>query len=90
MSVVQARRSERGAVGGQMLIAVAVFGLFTLGIGASNRLGEFESGISAAWLGLVPSIVLGGLGTLLVVALWWRLFPELTAVRGAARPAHPA
>jgi MFS family permease len=46
-------------------------------IGASNELGEFESGLTAAWLGAVPATVLGGVGTLLVVLLWWRLFPTL-------------
>jgi MFS family permease len=46
-------------------------------IGASNQLGEFESGATAAWLGLVESVVLGGIGTCLVAALWWRLFPDL-------------
>ncbi len=46
-------------------------------IGASNELGEFESGSVAAVLGAVPSVVLGGVGTLLVVALWMRFFPAL-------------
>jgi MFS family permease len=46
-------------------------------IGASNELGEFESGATAAILGTVPAAVLGGVGTLLVVVLWARLFPEL-------------
>ena len=46
-------------------------------IGASNELGEFESGVTAAWFGTVPAAVLGGVGTLVVVALWWRLFPTL-------------
>jgi MFS family permease len=46
-------------------------------IGASNQLGEFESGLTAAWFGAVPAVVLGGVGTLLVVAVWMRLFPEL-------------
>lgn len=49
-------------------------------IGASNQLGEFESGLTAEWFGLVPAIVLGGLGTLLVAGLWWRWFPELARV----------
>ncbi|MCB1917273.1 MAG: MFS transporter [Rhodocyclaceae bacterium] len=57
----------RGRVG-------AVNGLF---IGASNQLGEFESGLTAAWFGVVPAIVLGGVGSLLVVVLWARGFPEL-------------
>ena len=46
-------------------------------IGASNQLGEFESGATAALLGPVGSVVLGGIGTLLVAALWLRLFPAL-------------
>jgi hypothetical protein len=46
-------------------------------IGASNQLGEFESGTTAALFGPVASVVMGGVGTLCVVALWWRLFPGL-------------
>jgi MFS family permease len=49
----------------------------SLFIGASNQLGEFESGASAALLGPVGSVVLGGAGVLLVAALWPRLFPAL-------------
>ena len=49
-------------------------------IGTSNQLGEFESGLTAAWFGTVPSVVIGGLGTLAVVALWMRWFPALVAV----------
>lgn len=49
-------------------------------VGASNELGEFESGITAAWFGVVPAVVLGGLGTLGVVALWMWLFPPLRKV----------
>src|SRR5579872_87272 len=46
-------------------------------IGASNQLGEFESGITAHWFGTVPAVILGGVGTLVVIALWARMFPEL-------------
>jgi len=46
-------------------------------IGASNQLGEFESGAVAAWLGPVASVVIGGVGTLAVAALWFKLFPAL-------------
>lgn len=46
-------------------------------IGTSNQLGEFESGVTAAWFGTVPAVVLGGACTLLVVALWMRFFPSL-------------
>ena len=49
-------------------------------IGASNELGEFESGVTAAWFGVVPAVVLGGLGTLAVVGLWVRIFPQLRRV----------
>jgi hypothetical protein len=46
-------------------------------IQASNQLGEFRAGAMAAWLGPVGSVIAGALGTLLVVALWMRLFPSL-------------
>jgi len=46
-------------------------------IGASNELGEFESGLTAHWFGTVPAVVLGGVGTLVVIALWTWLFPAL-------------
>jgi MFS family permease len=46
-------------------------------IGASNQLGQFESGVTAAWFGTVPAVILGGIGTLLVTALWAWMFPEL-------------
>ena len=46
-------------------------------IGASNQLGEFESGVTAHWFGTVPAVVLGGVGTLLVIAIWAWKFPEL-------------
>jgi hypothetical protein len=53
-------------------------------IGASNEFGEFESGITAQWLGTVPAIVLGGVGTLVIVSLWAWLFPELRRREGLA------
>ena len=46
-------------------------------IGASNELGEFESGVTAAWFGTVPAVVIGGLATLAVAGTWARRFPEL-------------
>lgn len=49
-------------------------------IGTSNQLGEFESGVTAAWFGVVASVVIGGVGTLAVVALWMRMFPELARI----------
>jgi len=46
-------------------------------IGVSNELGEFESGLTAQWFGTVPAVILGGVGTLLVIATWAWLFSEL-------------
>jgi MFS family permease len=46
-------------------------------IGASNELGEFESGLLASWVGAVRSVVIGGVATVAVVAAWTRLFPSL-------------
>jgi len=46
-------------------------------IGASNQLGEFESGVTAAWWGAVASVVAGGVGTMMVVGAWFHLFPAL-------------
>jgi MFS family permease len=49
-------------------------------IGASNEVGQFESGLTAQWFGTVPAVVLGGIGALLVTALWAWSFPELRKV----------
>jgi MFS family permease len=46
-------------------------------IGTSNELGQFESGLTAQWFGTVPAVLLGGVGTLLVIALWAWMFPQL-------------
>ncbi len=58
-------------------------------VGASNELGEFRAGVLAAWIGVVPAVVLGGAGTILVTLLWMRLFPPLLRARrlDAAPPA---
>jgi MFS family permease len=69
----------------------SVSGLF---ISASNELGDLKAGVTAAWFGAMPAVVLGGVGTLLVVAVWAKLFPalrrldrfeDLTSARGVAR-----
>jgi MFS family permease len=46
-------------------------------IGTSNEFGQFESGLTAQWFGTVPAVVLGGIGTLVVIGIWTWLFPEL-------------
>lgn len=51
-------------------------------INTSNQLGEFESGLLAAWLGAVPATLIGGVGTLLVVGIWAALFPSIRRRRG--------
>ncbi len=59
------------AIRGRVSAVSAVF------IGASNELGEFESGVTAGWFGLVPSIVIGGAATLGVTAAWMAMFKPL-------------
>lgn len=49
----------------------------SLFIGASNELGEFESGLTAQWLGAVRATVFGGIGSLIVAGLWTAIFPDL-------------
>jgi MFS family permease len=50
-------------------------------INASNQLGQFESGVTAALLGTVPAAVLGGVGTIAIALLWMKLFPSLRKVQ---------
>jgi len=59
-------------------------------IGASNEVGQFESGITAQWFGTVPAVVLGGLGTIAIVALWAWWFPELRQVDSLVRASGSA
>jgi len=59
-------------------------------IGASNQLGEFESGATAALLGPVGSVVAGGVGTVLVALAWFRLFPSLAQRDRLVRPPSAA
>jgi MFS family permease len=49
-------------------------------VNASNQLGEFESGVTAAWWGAVPAVIVGGVGSVLIALLWMRLFPTLRNV----------
>ena len=56
----------------------AVHSLFT---GTSNQLGAFESGLTAALFGAVPAVLIGGVGTIAVAALWMALFPDLRRIR---------
>jgi hypothetical protein len=47
-------------------------------ISASNELGTFESGLTAAWFGVLPAILIGGAATIIVTGVWARLFPVLS------------
>jgi len=49
-------------------------------IGASNELGQFESGVTAQWFGTVPAVILGGVGAMVVTGLWAWMFPQLRKV----------
>ncbi|MGH6683565.1 MAG: MFS transporter [Pseudolabrys sp.] len=49
-------------------------------VGSSNTLGDFESGAVAAWLGAVPSVLIGGFGSLLIAGVWMLLFPDLRRI----------
>jgi|tagenome__1003787_1003787.scaffolds.fasta_scaffold20960111_2 MFS family permease len=57
---------------------MAVSSTFTM---AANTLGQFESGVLAALLGVVPSVLAGGIGAIAIALLWTRLFPELWQVQ---------
>lgn len=52
----------------------------SLFIGTSNQIGEFRAGLTAEWFGTVPSVLIGGIGTLLVVLIWIKAFPALFRV----------
>jgi MFS family permease len=58
-------------------------------IGASNELGEFESGLTASWWGLKPAVIVGGVATLAVAGLWARWFPALRRMKSFPVPAVP-
>ena len=53
----------------------------SLFIGTSNQLGEFESGVTASWFGIVPATILGGIGSVVVALLWIKLFPGLRKLK---------
>ena len=50
-------------------------------VSTSNEIGDMRAGFVAAWIGAVPAVVLGGIGSVLIAAVWWKLFPELARVQ---------
>lgn len=56
-------------------------------IGTSNQLGEFESGITASWFGLIPATIFGGVGSIVVALIWMGWFPGLRKLESIAGPA---
>jgi MFS family permease len=59
----------------------------SLFIGTSNQLGEFESGVTASWFGLIPATIFGGIGSIFIAFLWMGLFPDLRKLESLAVPA---
>ena len=49
-------------------------------VGSSNTLGEFRAGVNASWLGAVASVLIGGIGSLMIAGLWMGLFPDLRRI----------
>lgn len=72
------------AIRGRVSAVNAVF------IGASNELGEFESGLTAAWWGLKPAVVVGGVASVAIAGLWMRWFPALRRMNRFPEPEPPA
>lgn len=54
-------------------------------VGASNEIGQFESGLTAQWFGTIPAVIFGGIGTLIVTGLWAWYFPELRRVESITK-----
>lgn len=72
------------AIRGRVSAVSAVF------IGASNELGEFESGLTAQWWGATRAVIVGGIATIAVTGLWIRMFPVLWRMDGFAPPVRQA
>ncbi|SNS37643.1 Predicted arabinose efflux permease, MFS family [Granulicella rosea] len=62
----------------------------SLFIGTSNQLGEFESGLTASWFGIVPATVIGGIGSIAVALIWMGLFPGLRRLETLSANTAPA
>jgi MFS family permease len=60
----------------------------SLFIGTSNQLGEFESGITASWFGVIPATIIGGVGSIVIALIWMGLFPGLRQLESVAGPAE--
>ena len=65
---------------------IAVHALFT---GTTGSLGQFRAGLFAAWIGAVPSALIGGIGAILVTVLWMWWFPELRRIASLAHDVVP-
>ena len=60
----------------------------SLFIGTSNQLGEFESGVTASWFGVVPATIFGGVGSIVVAMIWMGWFPGLRRLESIAASAE--
>jgi hypothetical protein len=59
----------------------------SLFIGTSNQLGEFESGVTASWFGIIPATIIGGVGSVVIALIWMGLFPGLRKLQSVATSA---
>src|SRR5690606_23160259 len=57
-------------------------------VGVSNEIGEFRAGVMAALIGAIPAVVFGGVGSIIVALVCWRVFPELASVQRMDRYMH--
>jgi hypothetical protein len=60
----------------------------SLFIGTSNQLGEFESGVTASWFGVIPATIIAGVGSIVIALIWMGLFPGLRQLESVAGPAE--
>jgi MFS family permease len=60
----------------------------SLFIGTSNQVGEFESGVTASWFGVIPATIIGGVGSIVIALIWMGLFPGLRQLESVAGPAE--
>jgi MFS family permease len=56
----------------------------SLFIGTSNQLGEFESGVTASWFGIIPATIVGGVGSIVIALIWMVVFPDLRKLKSVA------
>ena len=77
-------------VGTPDLMRGRVSAVHSLFVGTSNQLGQFRAGLTAAWFGAIPAVLIGGVATLLVVLAGLRMFPALASIKSVEGISPPA